>query len=413
MTTHHSNLPASSTKQAEPSNHETRIQALEAALHATQMQLQLEHEQHSAAITELQVAKEFVEKIVDTVRESLLILTPDLHVHSANQTFYTQFQVNPEHTEGQLIYDLGNQQWDIPALHTLLEEVLPNNKVFNDFEVAHEFEQLGQRTMLLNARRLDHVQFILLAIEDITERKQAEEALHHLNSTLEEQVTIRTKQVRSLSAKLTMTEQEERRRIAQVLHDDLQQQLYGIQMRLMSLMTNELPPSLLTYTQEAYEWLGDSIRITRRLTVDLSPPILKDEGLADALNWLVSQMDEMYKLEVTIQATHAFRLPDEAMRVLLFQIMRELLFNVVKHAQTNQATVELTEGDNNTLRIIVQDRGCGFDVTTTEMNQQGFGLSSIRERLSLFNGHLDIASTPGRGTRITLTLPMIVASPQG
>jgi PAS domain S-box-containing protein len=122
-------------------------------------------------------AKEFAESIVDTMREPLLVLNPDLTVQRANGTFYRRFQVSREDTEGQPIFELGNRQWDIPELRQLLEDVLPANNLFNDFEVEHDFEGIGRRTMLLNGRRLDSVQLILLAIEDDTERKRAEAAV--------------------------------------------------------------------------------------------------------------------------------------------------------------------------------------------------------------------------------------------
>ncbi|MHB0960061.1 MAG: PAS domain-containing hybrid sensor histidine kinase/response regulator [Pirellulaceae bacterium] len=125
-------------------------------------------------------ARAFAESIVDTLREPLLVLNGDLRVQSASRPFYRNFQVTPEETEGCLIYDLGNGQWDIPKLRELLQTILPQNTVFNDFEVEHEFPSIGRKTMLLNARRVhgegDHAGLILLAIEDITERKQAEDA---------------------------------------------------------------------------------------------------------------------------------------------------------------------------------------------------------------------------------------------
>jgi PAS domain S-box-containing protein len=119
--------------------------------------------------------KLYAEKIVETLHEPLLVLHPDLTVRSVNPAFYTHFQVNPPETIGRKIYDLGNGQWNIPALRTLLEDVLPDSNVFNDYEVTHNFETLGRRVMLVNGRRLDHVQFILLGIRDITERKRTEE----------------------------------------------------------------------------------------------------------------------------------------------------------------------------------------------------------------------------------------------
>src|SRR4029077_16685774 len=110
------------------------------------------------------------DSIVDTVREPLLVLTADLRVRKANPSFYRTFKVTPEETVGQLIYDLGNQQWDIPWLRKLLEEVLPKDSAFDDFEVEHVFPTIGRKYMLLNARRIcrqdNQTEFILLAIED-------------------------------------------------------------------------------------------------------------------------------------------------------------------------------------------------------------------------------------------------------
>src|SRR5438045_2653167 len=116
--------------------------------------------------------------IVDTVREPLLILDSTLRVQSANRAFYQTFHVSAEETEGRLIYKLGNGQWDIPALRILLEDVVPKSSVFNDFELEHTFPVIGRRVMLLNARKLQaghHGELLVLAMEDVTERRHAEE----------------------------------------------------------------------------------------------------------------------------------------------------------------------------------------------------------------------------------------------
>ncbi|HUY36688.1 MAG TPA: PAS domain S-box protein [Pirellulales bacterium] len=118
--------------------------------------------------------------IVDTVREPLLILDTTLRVRSANRAFYQTFQVSSDETENRLIYELGNGQWDIPSLRTLLEDVVPKSSVFNDFELEHTFPVIGRRVMLLNARKLQaghHGELLVLAMEDVTARKRAEEAL--------------------------------------------------------------------------------------------------------------------------------------------------------------------------------------------------------------------------------------------
>jgi signal transduction histidine kinase len=135
-------------------------------------------------------ARVYAENIVDTVRKPLLVLDAGLRVHSANRSFYQMFQVTPQHTEGKPLYELGNGQWDIPALRPLLAEILPQHTSFQDFEVEEDFPGIGRRTMLLSARKLFRVgnstDSILLAIEDITERKRAEAQLQQLNAELKE-----------------------------------------------------------------------------------------------------------------------------------------------------------------------------------------------------------------------------------
>jgi len=126
-------------------------------------------------------AQEYAQNIVDTVREAILVLDADLRVVSANRSFYRTFKVTPPETVSQLVYDLGDDQWDIPELRRLLETVLPEHESFDDFEVTHRFEGLGERVMLLNARTVhrpgDNVKLILLAIEDVTERRTFEKTL--------------------------------------------------------------------------------------------------------------------------------------------------------------------------------------------------------------------------------------------
>src|SRR5438132_1152096 len=122
----------------------------------------------------------YAQDIVDTVREPLLMLDTTLRVRSANRAFYQTFQVSSEETENRLIYELGNGQWDIPDLRTLLEDIVPTSSVFNDFELEHTFPIIGRRVMLLNARKLQaghHGELVVLVMEDVTARKRAEEAL--------------------------------------------------------------------------------------------------------------------------------------------------------------------------------------------------------------------------------------------
>ena len=124
-----------------------------------------------------EAALHYMQPLVDVARESFLILDSDLRVVLANPTFYQNFQVTPKQTENKLLYDLGNGQWNISALKSLLEEVLPEKKTVKDYEVKHTFQTIGEKTILLNARRIDTSQLIILAMEDITVRKELEEKL--------------------------------------------------------------------------------------------------------------------------------------------------------------------------------------------------------------------------------------------
>ena len=126
------------------------------------------------SLEEVEEARDYAQAIIETLREPLLVLDGDLRVISANSAFYQFFKGVPQETENRLIYELGDRQWDIPALRKLLEEILPNNSVFQDFEVDADFPLIGRRTMLLNARRLPregHKDLILLALEDVTDRR--------------------------------------------------------------------------------------------------------------------------------------------------------------------------------------------------------------------------------------------------
>ena len=132
---------------------------------------------------ELQHALAYAENIIATLREPFVVLDKSLRVRTANAAFYRDFHVSKEETEGRFVYDLGNGQWDIPQLRTLLSQVLSNSHPVEDFEVEHAFPALGRRNMLLNARRFppesNDPDLVLLAIEDVTDRRRAEAAMKH------------------------------------------------------------------------------------------------------------------------------------------------------------------------------------------------------------------------------------------
>lgn len=137
-------------------------------------------------------ALHYMQTLVEVARESFLILDADLRVISANPVFYQNFKVLPEQTENVLLYELGNGQWNIPELKNLMEQILPDKKTVKDYEVTHVFETIGEKTIVLNARQIDTVQLIILAMEDITVRKELEDKLAEHTKGLEIQVAERT-----------------------------------------------------------------------------------------------------------------------------------------------------------------------------------------------------------------------------
>lgn len=155
------------------------------------------------------IALHYMETLVDVARESFLILDPELRVILANPTFYETFRVLPKQTEKVLLYELGNGQWDIPLLKSLLEEVLPEKKDVRNYEVQHTFQTIGKKTMLLNARQIDSEQLIVLAMEDISARKVLEEKLAEYTKGLEaivakrtEELTDRVKQLETMNTSM-------------------------------------------------------------------------------------------------------------------------------------------------------------------------------------------------------------------
>lgn len=196
-------------------------QELRARIEATEKALQASDGIREAQITDCERTKEIIgrfqeyaEGIVETIREPLLVLGHDLRIITANHSFYRTFNVKPEQTEGRFLYSLGDGSWDIPLLRELLEEIIPQNSHFNDFEVDHEFPGLGRRILLLNARRIyregQGTDRILLAFEDITERKLIAEALKQAHTDLERKVEERTAELRTaLSEIKTLKDQLE------------------------------------------------------------------------------------------------------------------------------------------------------------------------------------------------------------
>jgi signal transduction histidine kinase len=202
--------------------------------------------------------------------------------------------------------------------------------------------------------------------------------------------------------------------IHRVLHDDLQQRAYAILMQ-MSFLRQELPSENHSARKEASEIeneLAEIVKITRNLSIDLSPPTLSGEGLSHAIEWLVSRMREQYSLHVELQADGPFVISNQELHVFVFNCIRELLFNVLKHAGASRAVVAMAWLDN-AIQIEVRDDGKRFPVSIPDGAgsrqdnlPRSLGLPSIHHQLSLFGGSMEINSTPRAGTQVILIVPI-------
>jgi PAS domain S-box-containing protein len=247
-------------------------------------------------------------------------------------------------------------------------------------------------------------QFAIALFEDITERRESDE-----------KIRIYQQQLQSLASELSLTEERERRRLATVLHDQIAQLLVVAKGKFEKLQESGFYRSVAKPMEEIRRLIEESIRYTRSLVFELSPPILYDLGFGPAIEWLAEHMQKQYGLEVEVEDDgHPKPLDNEA-RVFLFRAVQELLFNVLKHAQTSCARVSLGS-DGGQLQVMIEDNGAGFapdKLGSSSGKMEGFGLFSIRERLNYFGGRMEIDSIPGQATRIILTMPLQLVRKKG
>ncbi|MFH0976188.1 MAG: response regulator [Spirochaetota bacterium] len=245
-----------------------------------------------------------------------------------------------------------------------------------------------------------------IIISDITALRQAESEIARANEELKKRILAHNAQLRELTLELSQTEQRERKRLANILHDHLQQLLVSARMGLEKINRQSMDPEIRKSLEYIISLIDDSVSVSRSLVLDLSPPILHEAGFVPALKWLSRWMMEKHGMLVNLNTEIKIKPEQKGITIQLFGFVRELLLNVAKHAGTKEAWVNVTMQDNFVV-IEVKDTGKGFDSKECEINNPGggFGLISLRERISLMGGEMSIESCQGQGTHAILRMP--------
>ncbi|WP_342348786.1 response regulator [uncultured Nitrospira sp.] len=335
-----------------------------------------------------------------------LIHQPILHTR-----FHEHFHFTGPDTVGS---SGGHEPWNEEG--SVVQEVL-GGRTFQGLEVNLQIANVNVPVLLSGNPLWDEEENTIGAIitmVDITERKKAEQDLQAFNDSLEHRIKTRTQDLlsyqqhlREMSSELVVTEQRERRRLANELHDYLAQLLVVCRMKLAQLNREDWSPGLKTDIDDIDKILTDSLSYTRTLIAELSPNILYELGIVPALVWLGGQF-EQHNLHVRIQEEEKnIQLPEDH-AIFVFQAVRELLFNIMKHADTKEASIHLKRTPSHEFEVTVEDAGKGFhlpDFSNDYARPGKFGLFSIRERLEALGGTIHIESKEGQGTRITLVVP--------
>ena len=375
---------------------------------------------------DLREIETYAQDIVDTVREPLLILDTTLRVQSGNRAFYRTFRVSPEETENRLIYELGNGQWDIPALRNLLEDIVPTSSVFNDFELEHDFPALGRRVMLLNARKLQaghHGELVVLAMEDVTDRRRAEEEVAKARQASENANRTKSLFLANMSHELRtplnaivgyseMLQEEAAEQSLDSFVVDLEKinasgkQLLGLINDILDLSKIEAGKMELFIEGFDLGALIDEVAATIGPMVAKNANVLRIERSADLGGMRADQVK-----------------------------VRQALFNLLSNATkfTHEGTITLEAGRERmdgsewiVFRII--DTGIGLSPekllrlfqdftqadasTTRKFGGTGLGLALTRRFCQMMGGDVTVRSVPGEGSTFTIKLPADVKAPE-
>ncbi|NBB87878.1 MAG: PAS domain-containing protein [Bacteroidetes bacterium] len=350
-------------------------------------------------VEELRKANSDLKNLMEATAIGTLFLDKDLRIQRFTPPVQELFNIQPG-DEGRPISNFTHHlEYDglETGIHQVLETVTP---LEDEVRTNDEHWYLIRIHPYLTLEK--EVAGVVVTFVEITERKETELELRAANAHLKQ----RTKQVNALASMLSAAEKQERERLSLILHDDLQQLLFAASVNLKTAERQLTGEKGLSVLERACDNISRAIDTTRSLSSQLNPPV-DGKSIHDLFNWLGILMDDLYGLSVTVDVDATDTVQEEDLQALLFRIVRELLFNVVKHAGVKEATLTIRETENG-LMAIVADQGAGFDAAAdlaSSTNGTGLGLASIFKRIELIGGRFDVTSEPGEGTEVTVELP--------
>jgi PAS domain S-box-containing protein len=339
---------------------------------------------------------------LESTADGILVVGTDGTIQSYNKRFLDTWCLNegmmesldPMEIRSICLSQLKNIDLEVHRVRELYENPTRERVDLMEFSGGRIVERYARPQRLGGA-----IVGMVFSFRDITDRRRTEKKI------LENR-----EQLRLLTSQLSLAEERERRRIANQLHDRVGQALLASKIKLGTAREFGLPPEIEGPLEEAFALVEQTIQDVRSLTFELSPPILYMLGFEAAVEWLAEQVERQYGIDCMFEDDGSAKPLEENIKVLLFQNVRELLVNVCKHSNAQKATVSITREEDR-IRVLVEDNGVGFNASEVESRWDescGFGLFSIRERLSHLGGKLEITSETGRGTRISLTAPLKV-----
>ncbi len=356
------------------------------------------------SLVEAERARDYANAIVETVREPLVVLDSAFLLVTANRSFCETFQVSREQVGKRSIFEIAEGGWDNPELRELLGKIRLAKTRYENVRVSSVFPRVGQRTLVLNARRLewegDGLGMILLAMEDLTEQETTNESLRQSHERL-----------RYLTGSLLDAQEEERGRISRELHDDFNQRLAMVAVELQNLektpflQSAQLPRTMVASLRTRTETISDDLR---KLAHRLHPSVVEHLGLSAALRSLCEDFrnQEHLQIEYRERGLEDLKTPPD-IALCIYRVAQAALHNVVRHSGSNRATVTLS-GRTDRILLSVSDYGAGFDLTLDRVGK-GLGILSMEERARLAVGAFTIHSKPGAGTRVALEIPLVDA----